>query len=251
MMRTILKLLELGEVKTASILFLMVLGVISSLFSILPLEVVRFYGEQVESGSSTSLMRYVFSSSGFKVESYDHVILIFFLSALLYIFIRNIYGYLTARVTNVVINRIQNKLYKSLLKNSYGYHTTNSSSSSNYKLTSDCQHLELIFSQPFYTALSDLFDLFWISIVLISISERSFIVLISVVPIIIFFSHFMAKKQRNLFASVQEKESEKIERSYNILQNIDSIKAFGSEYVEYRDFCLQNKRILSKKIMPT
>lgn len=246
-MKTIKRLLELGEVKVISILLLMMLGVISSLFSILPLEIVRFYGEQVESGSSTSLIMYILSGTGLKLENHGQIILMFFLSALVYIISRNVYGYLTARVTNVLISRVQAKLYKSLLNNNYKYHTANSSSSSNYKLTSDCQYLELIFSQPFYTALSDLFDLFWISIVLVSISPSSFVVFILVVPIIIFFSHFMAKKQRSLFASVQEEESEKIERSYNVLQNIDSIKALGSESVEYRAFCANNQKILTKK----
>jgi ATP-binding cassette subfamily C protein len=225
----------------------MILGVVSSLFSILPLEIVRFYGEQIETGSSTSLIRYFFIGMESNLDKYDHLILIFFFSSLIYIVIRNVYGYLTARITNVIINKIQNKLYKSLLDNSYKYHVVNSSSSSNYKLASDCQRLELIFSQPFYTALSDLFDLFWISIVLITISVSSFTILVITVPIIIIFSHFMARKQRTLFASVQDKESNKIERSYNVLQNIDSIKAFNTESIEYQKFYSKNKRILAKK----
>ncbi|MEJ2373273.1 MAG: hypothetical protein P8Y16_05705, partial [Sulfurimonas sp.] len=70
MMKTIKRLLELGEVKVISILLLMMLGVISSLFSILPLEIVRFYGEQVESGSSTSLIMYILSGTGLKLENH-------------------------------------------------------------------------------------------------------------------------------------------------------------------------------------
>ena len=244
-MKSLFKMIRLSETSLYQLIFLMVLGILSSLLSVLPIEIIRAYGENIENGHTNSILLKIMPQ--ISLDSAISVTTFFFLTYVLFMIARNIYGYWATVLTDSIICKVQQNLYVKLLKNTYKYHTRVSSSKKIHLLISDTQRLELVFSQPFYTALSDFFDLAWISFFIYTINPLAILIYVTIIPIIIFLSRIAGIKQREIFALVQDREAIKSERADVAFQGIDSVKAIQAEELEANIFYENNNNILNYK----
>jgi ATP-binding cassette subfamily B protein AbcA/BmrA len=242
----ILALLRAGKANKVHFALALLLGVVSSFFSVYPLQFLaalsdRVIGKPVD--ASTAWVNWILDRSPQlfpqPLLNQGLVTLGFFLIfSVIAHFLRNLYGYICTILSEKLIINLRKSVFEHLIEFPLAFFSKNSKGEVINKCMVDTQKVENVFSQPMFTMLSDLFDLVWITIILASIDPVLPLLLIPTLPILYVMSLRTGKLQRSMMLELRNEEGRMSGKIEQVLSNIEYIKAVNAQEVEARAFAM-------------
>jgi len=215
---------------------------ISSLLSVIPVQFIGFIFDALAgSPENTFVGRLIlkvlniFSLKQKEQLIYSGIVLFFTFSFISMIF-RIIFCYFAEIISEKVILAIRQKLFSKSLKMSFMQYLDKPKGQIMHTIINDTQGLENIFSRPFYTMFSDIFDLVWISIFIILIDPLIFLILSLTLPLLYFVSIKTAKVQRQVAIDIQTSDAALTSNIEQTLSGYETVKALNGENYEETNF---------------
>jgi len=237
----IISIIKKSEVSKFSLFYCLTMAIFSSLLAVLPPQFLGFIITTLSGGGDTvfigSFMKNI-APSMFKTKYSLAIggIVAFLIFSFLYSIFRNFFCYFATIVSEKIIISIRKKLFSKILKISFLQYLDKPKGQVIYTVMNDTQRLEYIFSNPFYTLFSDLFDLVWISIFLILIDPVIFGMLMITVPVLYIASIKTAKIQKKVVEKIQKIDADLTTKIEQTLSGYETIKAFNGEKYEETQF---------------
>ena len=230
--QNIYKLIKMSDVSGLSFIGLVFLGVISSLFNILPISYLKKISDQ---------LFLLLESKSYEVRK----IIIFFIIYLIIIIagtvIRNVFCYFSSKYSNRVIYSIRKLANNKLLLVDYKYIHKSDKGKIINTVYNNTARLEVIFSTALFTLISDLLDLLWISFFISSISIWVLVFLIIGLPLLLYFALCSGQYQKKLATKRIDEEKNMINNITQTFINLDTIRVFSGEKREAEYFENHNR----------
>ncbi|PIE52159.1 hypothetical protein CSA37_07870 [Candidatus Fermentibacteria bacterium] len=253
--RVILKLLSTAKISKTVILLIVILGVISSLFAILPAQFIGIVIDTVaaDNGSANigsignALLVLLQNASDMVSWSLPVTALAAFLIlSIASSVIRNIYCCIASITSNKIIRDIRELVVENILNREMEYFENESRANIVYNIMTDTSNMQLIYSQTLYTFGSDILDLLWISIFIIVIDPVIYLILLAVTPLIYCSSLYAARCQKRITREVIDEETKMSVYVDQLVSGIDIVKAYSGENREKTLFGTCNSRAMKK-----
>ncbi len=169
-----------------------------------------------------------------------------FVFALLYLLLffahtvfRNLFAYQIERCSNRLIFYIRCKCFARILHARREALSSFTSGDIVHRVMTDSTQVQFLFATPAYTLISDIVDILWISIFLLLIDWRIFIILATVTPVLIYCSGRAGIVQRRQAEKAQAVGGACTTSLHRMLDGLDNIKTFGGEEHESKKFKAQ------------
>ncbi|MGE4266272.1 MAG: ABC transporter ATP-binding protein [Deferribacterales bacterium] len=234
-MQYIFKIIRLSEVPAWHIIVLLVMAVISSLLSVIPIQFFGYTLDALSGREGLGVVSKLVSLMGFDNMAVAGIVLFFVFSVIAILF-RILFCYLAEIFCENVINRIRVNLFAKCMRVDFVRQMQTDKGDTIYTLINSTRQLENIFSRPLYTMFSDIFDLIWITAFILYTAPAVMLILVCVLPFIWFFSLRTAKKQKLAADNVQISDSKLTSILEQSLSGYETIKAFRGESYENRLF---------------
>jgi len=234
-MQYIFKIIRLSEVPAWHIIVLLVMAVISSLLSVIPIQFFGYTLDALSGREGLGVIGKLVSLMGFVNMAVAGIVLFFVFSVIAILF-RILFCYLAEIFCENVINRMRVNLFAKCMRVDFVRQMQTDKGDTIYTLINSTRQLENIFSRPLYTMFSDIFDLIWITAFILYTAPAVMLILVCVLPFIWFFSLRTAKKQKLAADNVQISDSKLTSILEQSLSGYETVKAFRGENYENRLF---------------
>lgn len=237
-----------ANVKPIFFILLIILGVVSSLVSVIPTQFIGqltnfIAGSKLQNpGLLINLITYI--SNIFQNINLPIICLILYiLVSVLSSIIRNLYCYLAMCFANKIINKTRKNMFNKLLVLDYSYFENHKRSSILYNILNNVSKLDYIFSHSLFSLGTDLFDLLWISVFICLINYKIFLILLALTPMLFLFSIKTGKMQRSYSQQAINQEHKMGRFIDQAVSGIDIIKVFKGESYEKKLFKTANDKL--------
>jgi ABC-type multidrug transport system fused ATPase/permease subunit len=222
----IIKILGYAKIRTEQIILLFLLAILSSYLMVIPTIILGNLSNTItDQLNSTVDIRLIFS------------ILLIYAGVLIFgAVLRNVFCYVTSRLSNQIIFRIKSICHEKLLKLDSEKLTLLDFGGVTNQVLRNAERLELVFSTSLFTFISDIFDLLIMSYFLFRISPIVLAIFILVLPITYFLAKGSGKEQRNIAEKKIESETESINQLSDTYHNFDIVRVFHGEGRERAQF---------------
>lgn len=222
----------------------LILSVVSSLLAVIPTLFLGFVisslsGEEINTSIKFLLRIFNFYHLDNRYDLAILGIVLFLFFSVISIIFRNVFCFVASIISDKIIISIRKQLFTKILKLKFVKYIGIKKGDFIHVVMNDTQRLEYIFSSPFYTLFSDLFDLAWIAIFILLIDPIILLILILTVPILYFASIKTAKVQKQVVKEIQEIDAILTSKVEQTLSGYETIKAFNGE--EYEEKIFYNK----------
>ena len=160
-------------------------------------------------------------------------------------------NYLLIGVGLKALLRIRTDLYAYLQSLSLKFHDTRRSSDSSFRVAYDSQSIQTIYNRGFTNIFSSAVMLVSTFLIMVKIDAKLTFLSLAVVPLIVFFIHFFAKRIRDQSTMIQERESDLLATVQEGLASIRLVHAFGREDHEVGQFRRRASQSLSANLRLT
>lgn len=223
--KKLLKILSFSSVKKAAFLFLFFLAAFSSFLEVLPAEIIgRFSNSLAEANSNGALWW----------------CLLYFAVAAFGAAVRNFFCYSTSKLANTLIRDLRTASYAKLLSVDFSKLTEPDSGYFVNMINGNCSRLENVFSVALFTMVSDIFDLFWISVFICAIDWKLLGIMLGFVPVLYLLGRLSSKMQRKLAVQRIDMESAMIGKIHETYANRTAIRIFAGCQRETAEFGRQS-----------
>ncbi|MBU3664366.1 MAG: ABC transporter ATP-binding protein [Chthoniobacterales bacterium] len=160
-------------------------------------------------------------------------------------------NYLLIGVGLKALLRIRTDLYAYLQSLSLRFHDTRRSSDSSFRVAYDSQAIQTIYNRGFTNIFSSAVMLVSTFAIMVKIDAKLTFLSLAVVPLIVFFIHYFAKRIREQSTAIQERESDLLATVQEGLASIRLVHAFGREDHEVGQFRRRASESLSANLRLT
>jgi len=241
-MKNIYKIIKLSDISVFLLLTCLLMAFISSLLSVIPIQFIGFIfdvlaGRPENTVTSRLILEALnsFSLVSSKELLYSGIGLFLVFSIISMVF-RILFCYAAEMISERIILSIRKKLFAKSLKMTFLQYLNKPKGQVMHTIISDTEGLENIFSRPFYTMFSDIFDLIWISAFIIVIDPVIFAVLVLTLPLLYLVSIKTAKVQRQVALNIQETDAALTSNIEQTLSGFETVKALNGESYEEANF---------------
>lgn len=234
-MRSILKR---STVKRHLFFFLFLLAASSSFLEILPAEIVGRFSSRLTGLREDDALPMVLSwCAGY------------FLVVALGAAVRNLFCYMTSKAANTLIKDIRTIAFSKFLSLDMSKLPNTDSGYFVNMINGNSARLETVFSVALFTLVSDIFDLFWISVFICMIDWRLWLIMAAFVPGLLLLGKMSSKMQKTLAFRRIDIESGIISKIHGVFVNRPAIRVFGGQQRETGEFAevLEQYRTTSNK----
>ncbi len=186
--------------------FLIILSVISSLLSLMPM---FFIGKAID---------YISGNSNISLSIIFFFLFLFFLFSSFSIVIRNAFGYFSSNYISRIIFNIRKRIFRTLTTPSSYLDSNISTSDKIYRTLNDTQNIDYVISQPLTTSAADVMDIIWVSAIMIIISPWLVLSSWIILPILFYGSWKISKIQAKLQNQLQVSEATLLDKSKRSIQ---------------------------------
>lgn len=217
---------------------IVMLGVLSSFFSVLPIQVL-VVGIQIVSTPNEALSNYRLLRPLAPLSDVERVaicVAAFLSVSLVAVVLRNFFSYLSTLLSQSVVANFQRHLYSAYLGQRYELLTARPAGELNDHLAVDCANLELLISQPLYTAGSDFFDMCWIIVITALLAWWLPLALVLPLPLMVVIARRVAIAQRSSMREIRGFGALMSGAAVSAFSKFESVKAFGGETTEMKRY---------------
>lgn len=241
-MNSIFKIIKYADTSKILLLACLLMSVVSSLLSVVP---IQFIGSLIDilAGKTDNASAYrhltAFLSSFGDLSEFNPALVciaFFLMFSLIAIFFRIAFCYFAEILCETIILAIRRKLFAKTLRLSFIKYTDTPKGSIIHTLMNDARRLENIFSRPFYTLFSDLFDLIWISFFIIFVEPFVFLLLAASLPLLYLVSIKTANSQKRIAENLQQSDAELTSVLEQTLSGYETVKALNGQNYEQNRF---------------
>ncbi len=231
------RLLDISGLTIKSFFFIVLLGIISSYFSMYPIAYLGSIANKIQVNSTQrgrNIILYLLAYFGLVVCGSV---------------IRNIFCFLVSRLSNKIIYKIRNELFSKLLRINNEFLDKSNQGDIQNTVFNNTARLDTIFSSSFFTLFSDLLDIFWILYFICQINAGIVLILLAGVPILILWGIKAGKFQRELARKKIKSEKSLISYILQSYRNIQTIRVYGGEgkeNIEFDRFNSDNYKVSNK-----
>ncbi|MEQ4617670.1 MAG: ABC transporter ATP-binding protein [Corticimicrobacter sp.] len=172
----------------------------------------------------------------------------FLLASVLTTLMKDLSGYCATILSEKILSNTRRVLYAKLSRINYHEYMTLTKGQAVNTVMNDTSRLSLIFERPFYTILSDSFDLIWIAVFLSMIDINILLILLCAVPIIYIASIKTGKAQKNIADSIRSVDIRLTEKVEQTVSGYEVIKSLNAESTEVKKFERELKSSLALRI---
>lgn len=218
-------ILRRTSVKKVVFVFLFLLAIFSSFLEILPTEIVGRFSTRLLTVQNENAVQVIFSwCAGY------------FLVVALGATVRNLFCYATSRTANTLIKDIQSLAFGKLLSVSLAELPNPDSGYFVNMIQGNSGRLESVFSVALFTLVSDVFDLFWISVFICLMDWKLLLIMGAFIPVLYLLGKQSARWQRTLAVRRISIESRIISKINEAYLNRSVIRVFRGRDRERREF---------------
>lgn len=233
--KKLLKILSLSSVKKSVFLFLFFLAAFSSFLEVLPAEIIgrfsNFLAEATPNGAVQMVLWWC---------------LLYFAVVVFGAVVRNFFCYRTSKLANTLIRDLRTASYAKLLSVDFSKLAEPDSGYFVNMINGNCSRLENVFSVALFTMVSDVFDLFWISVFICAIDWKLLGIMLGFVPVLYLLGRMSSKIQRKLAVQRIDMESAMIGRIHETYANRTAIRIFEGCRRETAEFGRQSDAYRAK-----
>lgn len=224
-MRNLQRILKWSSVKSYVFVFLSLLAALSSFLEVLPSEVIGRFSNQLvaipKTGAASVVLKWC---------------LFYFLIVAIGAIVRNFFCVMTSRVANNLIRDIRNLAFEKLITVDSSRLPNSDSGFFVNMINGNCGRLEMVFSVALFTLVSDVFDLFWISVFICTIDWKLLMTMVAFVPVLYLLGKKSSKMQRQLAVQQIDTEAEMISKINETYANRPVVRVFQGVQREKAEF---------------
>jgi len=225
--------------------------IFSTIFYLLISQVIRIsidiLSNNIEPKTSiiTSLLRRIINKGDFLQSLLISSVLIVILTV-----IRGVFTFLRAKHSNIAAEGIsmslRNTLYEHISKLNYEYHIKASTGDTIQRCTSDINTIRRFLALQSTDLFNSIFMFILVVILMLTMNVKMTLISICLMPIIILYSYYFAKKVHTLFTEVDESEAMLTTTLEENISGVRVVRAFGMQAYEIEKFDKKNKDLKNK-----